>query len=215
WGSSRDFGRTADNCVRSESVVLFWLTMVSNETIVFERMKTSQISTRVTQADADFLAGLTLEGATTPSDKVRALITEARRRREELGDYKGSLRQVRDLIGPATAAILEAENTSSAHSAVVLPLVDWLAEALAFTLSHVPVSAEDSAARLAELERGLVDRSVRWAQALLRLAVTEEAETYDARVVAARVAPLLALAKVVDEARRTWGADGVTSSGAK
>src|SRR5690606_603829 len=132
WGSSRDFGRTADNCVRSESVVLFWLTMVSNETIVFERMKTSQISTRVTQADADFLAGLTLEGATTPSDKVRALITEARRRREELGDYKGSLRQVRDLIGPATAAILEAENTSSAHSAVVLPLVDWLAEALAF-----------------------------------------------------------------------------------
>jgi len=189
--------------------------MVSNETIVFERMKTSQISTRVTQADADFLAGLTLEGATTPSDKVRALITEARRRREELGDYKGSLRQVRDLIGPATAAILEAENTSSAHSAVVLPLVDWLAEALAFTLSHVPVSAEDSAARLAELERGLVDRSVRWAQALLRLAVTEEAETYDARVVAARVAPLLALAKVVDEARRTWGADGVTSSGAK
>ena len=83
-------------------------------------MKTSQISTRVTQADADFLAGLTLEGATTPSDKVRALITEARRRREELGDYKGSLRQVRDLIGPATAAILEAHDAQMVGVAISL-----------------------------------------------------------------------------------------------
>lgn len=189
--------------------------MVSFETIVQGRMKTSQISTRVTQADADFLAGLTLEGATTPSDKVRALITEARRRREELGDYKGSLRQVRDLIAPATAAILEAENASHTHSALVLPLVDWMAEALAFTLSHVPSGPEGSAAGLAELEQGLADRSVRWAQALLRLAITQEAETYDPRVVDARVAPVLALARVVDDARRTWIGLGPASSGAE
>lgn len=165
-------------------------------------MKTSQISTRVTQADADFLATLTLEGATTPSDKVRALITEARRRREELGDYRGSLRQVRDLIGPATAAILEAENTSRQHSALVLPLMDWLAEALAFALSHVPAGA-DLPRELEELERGLVDRSMRWADALLRLGITERAETYDPAVVDRSIAPLLTLARIVDEARRS------------
>jgi len=165
-------------------------------------MKTSQISTRVTQADADFLATLTLEGATTPSDKVRALITEARRRREELGDYKGSLRQVRELIGPATAAILEAENAARTHSALVLPLVDWMAEALAFALSHVPSRASGSAEALEELERGLMDRSARFAQALLRLAITQRAETYDPAVVDQRIAPVLALARVVEEARR-------------
>jgi hypothetical protein len=167
-------------------------------------MKTSQISTRVTQADADFLATLTLEGATTPSDKVRALITEARRRREELGDYRGSLRQVRDLIGPATAAILEVENGARVHSALVLPLIDWLAETLAFALSHVPAGRTDPGEELEELERGLTDRSVRWAQALLRLAVTPEAETYDAQVVQKSIAPVLQLARFVDDARRSW-----------
>jgi len=170
-------------------------------------MKTSQISTRVTQADADFLATLTLEGATTPSDKVRALITEARRRREELGDYRGSLRQVRDLVAPATAAILEAENRARVHSALVLPLVDWLAESLAFTLSHVPGSSE-ATRELEELEQGLVDRSMRWAQALLRLGITERAETYDPAVVDRGIAPLLMLARAVDEARRSWATGG-------
>jgi hypothetical protein len=84
--------------------------------------------------------------------------------------------------------------------------MDWLAETLAFALSHVPAGLGDSAAELAELERGLADRSVRWAQALLRLAITPEAETYDTEVVQRSIAPVLQLARFVDDARRTWSA---------
>ena len=45
------------------------------------------LSVRVSQDDAAFLAGLAVTGATSPSDKLRALIRDARLRHEGCSGY--------------------------------------------------------------------------------------------------------------------------------
>lgn len=167
-------------------------------------MKTIQLSTRVTQEDAEFLAALQVEGATTPSDKLRALIADARRRRQEMGDYAGSLRQVKQWLGPASERVLQVENASLPHSELVLPLLDWTSEALAFALAQVPgsgMTAEKCENAARELEQGLADRTFRLIDKVLRMAITERAPCYDGAAIDSRIGPILELARVIAGAR--------------
>jgi hypothetical protein len=166
--------------------------------------KTIQVSTRITQEDAEFLASLVREDATTPSDKLRALITEAREREENRGDYTGSLRQVKRLVGPAVERVLQVENSGLPHSEVVTPMIEWLSETLAFVLSQIPGRDEpptsgNSAARA--LESGLADRALQLVGQILRLGVTEHAQCYDPKAISRRLKPILEIARVVDAAQ--------------
>ena len=52
--------------------------------------KTVPLSVRVTDADAEFLARLDIAGATTPSEKLRALLTAERTRGEGAGEFGGA-----------------------------------------------------------------------------------------------------------------------------
>ena len=170
--------------------------------------KTTQVSTRVTQADAEFLTELVMEGASTPSDKLRGLISEARQHREELGDYKGSLRQIRRLIGPTVERVLEVENGGLPHSELVTPLIEWLSETLAFVLSQVPQDDEEpvSGTHSAHaLEAGLADRVMGLSAQILRLGVTEDAQCYDPKAISSRLQPVLDIARVINASRANEG----------
>ena len=49
------------------------------------------ISARIPSEDLEWLATYEMQGATTPSDKVRALVTQIRRQHEGSMDYGASL----------------------------------------------------------------------------------------------------------------------------
>lgn len=65
--------------------------------------KSVPLSVRISVDDAEFIARLSLEGATTPSEKMRKLLGEARRRREDAADYGRCLGMVRESSIPRFA----------------------------------------------------------------------------------------------------------------
>lgn len=172
--------------------------------------KNIQLSTRVTDEDAAFLARLEIEGAETPSDKIRALIAEARRRHEGRRDYRTALHRVSDLLGPVEADVRAAEHVTQAHSELVRMVSDWLTETFAFLVSQGQEEAggaKKSAALLEATERGIADRVFRLIESVLRLGVTGEAPCYDKSTISERLGPVLELLEVI-RAVRARGAQG-------
>lgn len=178
--------------------------MVSFETILGDEAemtgKTIQISTRINQKDADFLAGLSIEGALTPSDKLRALIDEARRRREGVHEYGAGLKHTRELVGPALDRTLQIETQGLPHSELIPLVGEWLAESMAYLISGIPEDGpfdDAEEAQLREVERGLAERVFRLLQQVLRLGVTKDAPCYDSGLVARSLSPALELLEVL------------------
>jgi hypothetical protein len=162
-------------------------------------MKTVQLSTRVTDSDSAFLASLEIDGAQTPSDKLRALIEDARKRREGTRDYKAGLRLVEDMLAPALERIRGAENRTEQHSELVNNVITWITETLAFVMSrspdqHLPPEEGDE---LSSLERGLADRAFLLIESVLRLGVTGEAPCYDRKAIAKRMPQVVELVQLI------------------
>ncbi|HYD41905.1 MAG TPA: hypothetical protein VEB43_13840 [Anaeromyxobacter sp.] len=167
--------------------------------------KNIQLSTRITEEDAAFLARLQVEDAHTPSDKVRALIAEARRRHEARRDYRSALERAHELLGSVLADLRTAEHAAGLHSELVRAVADWLPDTIAFLLSETAPAGggrgKDPGEALRATERGLADRTFRLVEAVLRLGVTEAAPCYDPAAISARVDPVLALLDVLRTAR--------------
>ena len=49
------------------------------------------LSVRIDQEEADFIAQLSIEGASTPSEKIRELLKQARMSHETVRDYSFAL----------------------------------------------------------------------------------------------------------------------------
>jgi hypothetical protein len=163
--------------------------------------KNIPLSVRVTEADAEFLAGIDAEGAATPSDKVRALLADARRRQNGFRDYGGCLAMANEMIAPTLALLKELEKRSGIHSEPVAQLAEWLPETLAFFLTTFPDDGPgNDLEQLEELEQGVTDRIFRLTQAMLRLAITPKCEAFDPAIVSKRVGPTLEIAEAI---RRT------------
>jgi predicted ATP-dependent protease len=158
--------------------------------------RTLPISARIPQEDADFLAKLKIEGAITPSDKLRAIIGEARQRAEGQGDYAASLQWIRQILVPAVNRIREGEHRTRMHSELVLAVAEWLPQACALILSEHADGANEKQ-QLIELEKALADRAFQLAEALLRLGVTEQAPCYDKNIISSKLGPVLDLTQVV------------------
>ena len=158
-----------------------------------------QISTRLLPEDAEFIEQLQADGATTASEKIRAIIHEVKRRHEGEKDYEAALRLVDDLTRPPLHRVRETEERTGQHSALVAQVSDWLGECFAYLLSHAPDAhaGPEDPAELATLEAGLTQRAFRLTEALLRLGVTPESPTYDPKIIRAHLGPTLAMARVL------------------
>ena len=72
--------------------------------------KAVPLSVRISENDAAFLAGLDLPEATTPSDKIRALIWEARQRHQGGQVYGEAIQFQEDLLAPFLRQLLQLGN---------------------------------------------------------------------------------------------------------
>ena len=99
------------------------------------------LSVRISQDDAAFLADLTIAGVTTPSDKLRELIRQARQRHVGFGNYATCLAFHQEMMAPFIRGLREAENVSGQHSELLVQMSDWLPEMAAYLISGLPSPA--------------------------------------------------------------------------
>ena len=159
--------------------------------------KTVPLSVRVSADEAEFLARLRIDEATTPSEKLRALLRNERRRHEGYRDYRRVLRLTQETLAPALARVQSAENREDKHSEFVHLVADWLPDTIATFLTGMADRERDSTEALTELERRLADRVFRLSESTLRLGVTRAAQALDPGVVSTRMDPLLELVDVI------------------
>lgn len=163
-------------------------------------LKTITFSVRVSRDDAEFISRMRINGAKTPSDKIRAIIKETRAREEMTGDYDGCIELMRDLTAPVLARLRKCELEEKTHSELTSRVIEWLPELIGFIVSSIPQDKQDKESLL-ELEQGVVDRVFRMIEAVLRMATTRQCRCYDPDVITEKIDPVLELLRVVDIVR--------------
>lgn len=161
-------------------------------------MKTVPISVRISQDEAETLARLRITGATTPSEKLRALITEAHRREQGPADYPDSMTQVQQWLAPLFSSVQLAEGNQEQHSDILAILREWLPDFLAYArLAGSRTAAGLSFDDLRTLERGLADRLFRMMERLFQLALISRCHCYDPELITKRMELIRQLASII------------------
>ena len=160
--------------------------------------KTIPMSVRVSPEDAEFISRLEIGDAITPSDKIRALLQESRKRQEGFRDLAGCVAMVSEMLAPVSTQLLELESQERIHSELVLKLKQWIPETTGFLLTHLARRSDlDPRDSLEELERQLADRIFLLIEDVFRMGVTRECRGYDPAVIRDRIAPVLELAELI------------------
>ncbi|MFN3228901.1 MAG: hypothetical protein ACK41P_03520 [Asticcacaulis sp.] len=167
---------------------------------------TTPLSVRLTEGDTAFLSLLEVDGAVTASDKIRALIRQARRRAEPVATFEDALSVSHQQFAPAVRGLHLIEQDRGCRSDVVFGL---LATAEAFVaLAMTAPGKEASVADLSRYEARLVEAAARLSEQLLRWALTPTAPAYDPDVVSRRIAGLVEILKLVSAARAASPREG-------
>ena len=164
------------------------------------------LSVRVSLDDATFLSGYSISGAKTPSEKIRALIKQARHRQEGVHDYAEGLAVQNEEMAPFIQAVRETEVRLQAHSEFLLQLAQWLPEATAFLLANHPESSDGSSPadleRLKEVERGAAARVITLMESVLRMAITPQSPCYDDHLINDKINGVLELCQLISTLRQ-------------
>lgn len=165
--------------------------------------KTVTISARIPMEDAEFISQLQVNGATTPSDKLRAIIDEARRRQLGKQDYRGCMTMMQELIAPVSTQTREQEHIRHVHSELVTRVLDWLPDTMAFIVAAAnSKDIEPDADVLEELEDGIADRVFRLMESVLQMGITQRCPCYNRQAIQERVGPILDLTRVIGMVRQ-------------
>ena len=136
-------------------------------------MPRQTVTMRLDDDDLTFLASLEISGATNLSEKIRAILAEARAQREGRHDYSAAYDFARQLFAGPERALNEAEVKAAVRSELVHRLLAWMPETSAFLLSGSP-STDDAAreriAALRRLEQGIGERVLSLVDSVLQLA---------------------------------------------
>jgi hypothetical protein len=160
------------------------------------------VSVRIPSEDLEWLATLNLQGATTPSDKLRALVAQVRRQHEGAADYAGSMAWMRDVIAPFVTRIGAHEHKQGNHSEVVRLLTEWTPQTMALLIAE-NVAGSQANQRAVQLEDRLVARVFQLITATLRLAVTQNADCYDPKVLEKHLPQVIELVGVIAANRKS------------
>lgn len=150
-------------------------------------MKSVPISVRITQAESETLARLHLAGATTPSEKLRALIVEAGKHDKGPRDYPEALAHAQQMLAPVFEIIHRSEGNTEQYSEVLAMLREWLPDLLAFT--RLTTQHTDNASnsldreQMLALERGVAERMFRLMERIFQLGIISRCRCYDPELI--------------------------------
>ena len=164
-------------------------------------MQMQTLSARIPMDDMEWLAGLDVQGAVSPSDKLRALIAQMRRQYDGTLDYAGSLEWLRDLVAPFVSGVRAFEHHNRMHSEVITLAAEWLPQVMATLLSERGL-AEDAKTHAIDVEDIVVQRCLQFLASIMRLAVTRDAACYNPAVIDKHLSGVLEIAGIVTQARK-------------
>lgn len=154
------------------------------------------ISVRISQEDADFIADLHIEGAHTPSEKIRELLKQARLAHTQQRDYSHALQQAEQFLQTAKHDVLYLEKELGIHSPILARMFDWIPDLCATLAADLPPTA--SLTDLQKYEREVMWRIVRLSNSILQLAITGKGAAYDDTVLQ-QLDNTLKLAQIVQQ----------------
>ena len=154
------------------------------------------VSARLPSEDLEWLSALELPGAVTPSDKLRALISQMRKQHEGKLDYSACLAWLRDLLAPFVIDLRRIEHSERTHSEAISAVITWAPQIMATMLSARDFG-EDGVARTREVEDALVQCCLRLLAALLRLGVTPAADCYTPDVIEKHLPRIIELVQLI------------------
>ena len=163
-------------------------------------MQMQTLSARIPTEDLEWLTGLDLQGAVSPSDKLRALIGQLRRQHEGSLDYQRSLGWLRDLVAPFVTAIRGFEHQSRMHSEVLTLVAEAAPQIMATLLSERALGDDAKQRAIAVGDCGA--RCFQLLTSILRLAVTRDAACYNPKVLDAHVPQVLEIVEIIAQTRR-------------
>ena len=164
--------------------------------------KTTPLSARVSDEDAEFLARLSIPEARTPSDKLRYIIAQARKRQAGMHDYPAALEMMRELFDAVQQRLREQERQQGLHSELLFQSFDWLTDLAAFVLSGTDQeSGNTQEISLEQLEAGVTDRLFRMMEQILRLGITPDSPCYDTAIINRNLPRVLPLTKIIEQTR--------------
>jgi hypothetical protein len=164
-------------------------------------MQMQTLSARIPSEDLEWLVGLDLQGAVSPSDKLRTLIGQLRRQHEGSLDYQRSLSWLRDQVAPFVSAIRGFEHDNRMHSEVLTLVAEAVPQIMATLLSERALGS-DPKTRAVAVEEIVVQRCFQLLTSMLRLAVTRDAACYNPKVIDAHVPPVLEIVEIIAQTRR-------------
>lgn len=159
------------------------------------------ISARISHEDAAFISRLSIDDAKTPSDKLRAIISDARQRSDRKQDYAGCLHTIQEMIQPALKQIRKTEVENQIHSELIIRLAEWIPDVAAFLVSSISkideFKANEKKEKMLQFEQGAAERLIRLMESVLQLAITKQCACYDPDIVQRKIGPVLELCNII------------------
>ncbi|MDM4770324.1 hypothetical protein [Solimonas sp. SE-A11] len=148
-------------------------------------MAKQTITLRLDEEDLSYLAGLDVAGATNLSEKIRALLADARRQREGLADPAAAYDFAKRLLAQSERRLRDAEVRQDLRSELLHRALEWTPDLLALLLA-ADAAGPDPSAQLRRLERQVGERLLTLTDSLLQQAVSGFPGCYDGRILSER-----------------------------
>jgi hypothetical protein len=132
------------------------------------------ITIRLDEDDLTYLSSVELSGAANLSEKIRALLAEARAQREGMHDSGLAWDFTRRLFAAPERGIREAEIQTQMRSELVARVAAWLPDISAIVLAGAPGrsgTAREHGEHLKKLERALGDRVISLVDSILQMSI--------------------------------------------
>ena len=166
--------------------------------------KSVPLSVRISDKDAAFLAQLDVPEAKTPSDKLRAILIDARRRHEGVRDFDSCVGMVEDMMRPSANKLRAAQRQNQARSDFLMRLYERLPELVAELTAGVPNpgdTPEEDKHALKQFESVVATQVFSMIEEILDLGLTSQSRSFDPDLIRNRLNPVLEITNLIEVAR--------------
>ena len=157
-------------------------------------MAKQTITIRLDEDDLTYLSSVELTGAANLSEKIRALLAEARAQREGMQDSGLAWDFTRRLFATPERGIREAEIQAQMRSELIARIAAWLPDCSALLLAGAPSpssSARERSEHLKKLEHSLGERVLGLVDSILQMSIAGFPGCYDPESLSRRAQPAL------------------------
>jgi hypothetical protein len=154
------------------------------------------ISVRISDDDAAFLARYKADGAKTPSEKLRAILGDARKLNVQPEDFSGCTEMLSSLLRPSQNRLRSVQHEEGLRSDLLAKLYERLPELVA-SLMLGPQPAGNPADELVKFEDAIAQQTFALIEDVLNLGLTTVSRTYSPALIKTRLEPILEILDLV------------------